>query len=207
MPTGYGFRSSILRYFCPCKKFLFWTHDVIACDLWFGPPQSKTMATPMLRSLLYLLCTVRLERSIRWKVRSRRYSTHTKFVLVALCFSDTVNFWSTQCSNFERTVPHSHPCHWHWTCCVIVRSRQTKIMMAKLILFYDNCLWLAASNNYTVNSMNKICRDHISIEQLKSPKQPNRCGFLPTRYLPQRKMWLCEYHSIYSDWCNPVTGE
>ena len=26
------------------------SHDVIACDLWFGPPQSKILATPMLQS-------------------------------------------------------------------------------------------------------------------------------------------------------------
>ena len=49
MPSGYGFRSSILRYLCPTKSSFFenlwWRH----C-MWFvvrAPPQSKILATPM----------------------------------------------------------------------------------------------------------------------------------------------------------------
>ena len=39
VPTGYGFRSSILRYLCPTKIiFLRISDDVIACDFWFGLP-------------------------------------------------------------------------------------------------------------------------------------------------------------------------
>ena len=42
VPSGYGFRSSILRYFAPQKiTFSKISDDVIACDLWFGPPPIK----------------------------------------------------------------------------------------------------------------------------------------------------------------------
>ena len=56
VPTGFGFRSSILRYFCPIKSSSFEIFDdVIAGDLWFGPPlQSKILATPMSIPVLYL---------------------------------------------------------------------------------------------------------------------------------------------------------
>ena len=50
VPSGYGFRSSIVRYLCPTKNYFFenfwWRH----C-MWFvvwAPPQSKILATPML---------------------------------------------------------------------------------------------------------------------------------------------------------------
>ena len=48
MPTGNDFRSSILWYLCPTKNSsLKIFDDVVACDLWFGPPfQPKTLATP-----------------------------------------------------------------------------------------------------------------------------------------------------------------
>ena len=50
VPSGYGFKSSILRYLCPTKNtFSKISDDVIACDLWFGSPQSKILATPMVR--------------------------------------------------------------------------------------------------------------------------------------------------------------
>ena len=49
VPSGYGFRSSILRYFRPTKNYFFenfwWRHCV-----WFvvwAPPQSKILATPV----------------------------------------------------------------------------------------------------------------------------------------------------------------
>ena len=39
--------------FAPQKvPFLKISDDVIACDLWFGPPQSKILATPMLRHII-----------------------------------------------------------------------------------------------------------------------------------------------------------
>ena len=42
VPSGYGFRSSILRYLCPQKiTFSKIFDDVIACDLWFGPPPNQ----------------------------------------------------------------------------------------------------------------------------------------------------------------------
>ena len=49
VPTpGYGFWSSILRYLCSHKNSCFEvSDDVIACNLRFGPPQSKILATPM----------------------------------------------------------------------------------------------------------------------------------------------------------------
>ena len=48
MPTGNDFRSSILRKLCPTKTFsLKKFDDVIACDLWFRPPQSKILGTPI----------------------------------------------------------------------------------------------------------------------------------------------------------------
>ena len=54
MPTGYSFRSSVLRYLCPQKvPLLKISDDVIACDLWFGPPQSKILATSITISLFY----------------------------------------------------------------------------------------------------------------------------------------------------------
>ena len=38
--------------FAPQKVTLLKTcDDVIACDLWFGPPQSKILATPMIDAL------------------------------------------------------------------------------------------------------------------------------------------------------------
>ena len=51
VPSGYGFRSSILRYLCPTKNYFFEiSDDVIGCDLWFGLPQSKILAMPMRRT-------------------------------------------------------------------------------------------------------------------------------------------------------------
>ena len=42
VPSGYGFRSSILRYLCPTKITVSKiSDDVIACDLWFGSPPIK----------------------------------------------------------------------------------------------------------------------------------------------------------------------
>ena len=50
VPSGYGFRSSILRYLCPTKKLLFrkflMTSLRVICGLG-PPPQSKILATPM----------------------------------------------------------------------------------------------------------------------------------------------------------------
>ena len=49
VPSGYGFRSSILRYLCPTKKLLFrkflMTSLRVICGL--APPQSKILATPL----------------------------------------------------------------------------------------------------------------------------------------------------------------
>ena len=49
VPSGYGFRSSILRYLCPTNKLLFrkflMTSLCVICGL--GPPQSKILATLM----------------------------------------------------------------------------------------------------------------------------------------------------------------
>ena len=40
----------------PCFLTIKRRSDVIACDLWFGPPQSKILATPMLGGTLFLKC-------------------------------------------------------------------------------------------------------------------------------------------------------
>ena len=48
VPAGNDFRSSILQYLCPTNTFFMEKFDdVITCDLWVRPPQSKILATPM----------------------------------------------------------------------------------------------------------------------------------------------------------------
>ena len=65
VPTpGRGLWSSILQYLCPHKKFLFEvSDDVIACDLWFGPP-------PPSRKFWLRLCPKPLKVGIKHKVRN-----------------------------------------------------------------------------------------------------------------------------------------
>ena len=46
--AGHAFWSFYLQYLCPTKVPLSKiSEDAITCDLWFGTPQSKTLATPM----------------------------------------------------------------------------------------------------------------------------------------------------------------
>ena len=82
VPSGYGFRSSILRYLCPTKNYFFenfwWCHCVLFV-VWAPPIKNPgyTYALWSSISILLLITTVVRENTkIKWNWRNNRLCCH-----------------------------------------------------------------------------------------------------------------------------------
>ena len=80
--------------------------DVIACDLWFGPPQSKILATPMSTYTTYLIKLRMLPLRIISTTPIRNSITPQYHKYIALAFFKIYRYL---CLSFEGVALHQVP--------------------------------------------------------------------------------------------------
>ena len=144
VPSGYGFRSSILRYLCPTKNF-WWRHCV-----WFVVRAPPPIKNPGYAYGMSLYSTVALMNVTGTGKLSRMKSLTISCALVSLASTSTFSCLVLQPCILQNTaICRIHACNSGYQRATKILLRRRRLLQSKVrILLFEKCLdWVACWAN------------------------------------------------------------